>query len=430
MSRTIQSRTMVVLALLLALAAICARPAHAATFTVNSTGDGADTDLTDAACDADVATAGRQCTLRAAIAEANDTPGADAIGFDIPGTGVRTIAPASALPAVTDPVTIDGTTQPGFSGSPVVELNGAGAGTGVDGLAISAGDSTVRGLVINRFSQHGIFLQNGGGNTVAGNRIGTDADGTTDLGNGFSGVRVDGSDGNTIGGTSAADRNIISGNYEGIRLRFTTGTVIRGNRIGTDAKGAGALGNISTGVLLDNASDVEIGGTAPGAGNTIAFNGPFNLDAGGVVVLSGASNSILSNSIYANEGLGIELSSNFPLDGVTANDPGDADFGPNALQNFPNLTSATSSRRGTTVRGKLDSIGGTTFTVQLYANPPGGDEGKKLLGQRSVTTDDGGDASFTFRIRKRTGGQITATATSGSTGDTSEFSAPRKVVRR
>ncbi len=394
--------------------------------------DQADADLTNAACDADAATAGDQCTLRAAIQEANDTSGADTIGFDIPGSGVQTIAPASGLPTVTGPVTIDGTTQPGFSGSPVIELNGSGAGAGVDGLAISAGNSTVRGLVINRFSQHGIMLQTGGGNTVVGNYIGTDAAGTASLGNGFSGVRVDMSDDNTIGGTSAADGNVISGNYEGIRLRFTTESVVRGNRIGTDATGAGALGNFSTGVLLDSASGCAIGGTAAGAGNTIAFNGSWSPNGGGVVVLSNAYNSILSNSVFSNDGLGIDLSSNFPLDGVTPNDPDDGDFGPNQRQNFPVLGSATDIGGSTTIEGTLGSTPDGNFVVQFFsspeADPSGNGEGKTYLGQTGVITDASGDASFTFATPDAEVGEVvTATATGVSeTGtpffSTSEFS--------
>src|SRR5258708_1101639 len=104
-------------------------------------------------------------SLRQAILDANAHAGADMIVFTIPGAGVNTIAPASALPTITDPVTIDGTTQPGFAGSPIIELSGAIAGP-ANGLNITAGSSTVLGLVINRFkggnnpssSGNGIFL--------------------------------------------------------------------------------------------------------------------------------------------------------------------------------------------------------------------------------------------------------------------------------
>ena len=118
-------------------------------------------------------------SLRQAILDANANTGADNIRFLIPGAGVQTINLTSALPAITSPVVIDGTTQPGFAGSPIIELNGSGA-AGATGLSITAGNSVVRGLVINRFAGEGIRLQTGGGNRIEGNYIGTNAAGTVD----------------------------------------------------------------------------------------------------------------------------------------------------------------------------------------------------------------------------------------------------------
>ena len=117
-----------------------------------------------------------------------------------------TITPTSSLPLITRPVTIDGTTQPGFAGTPIIELDGASAGTGVNGLTIedSGAGSTVRGLVIDRFNGNGIELD-AGGNSIVGNFIGTDVTGTIALGNGVSGLSVFSSN-NTIGGTSPAAR--------------------------------------------------------------------------------------------------------------------------------------------------------------------------------------------------------------------------------
>ena len=88
-------------------------------------------------------------SLRQAILNANQHAGLDTIAFNIAGSGVHTIALKSAFPTITDSVVIDGSTQPGYAGKPLIELDGAAAGTGVDGLHISAGYSTVRGLVIN-----------------------------------------------------------------------------------------------------------------------------------------------------------------------------------------------------------------------------------------------------------------------------------------
>lgn len=147
---------------------------YASTFTVTNTND---------------AGAG---SLRQAILNANASAGTDLIDFNIPGTGPHTIQPNSALPTITDPVVIDGTTEPDFAGTPIIELDGTNAGE-VDGLVITAGNSTVRGLVINRFLEaNGIFLQTNGGNVIEGNFIGTDVTGTTVLPNtGVAGVFVD-----------------------------------------------------------------------------------------------------------------------------------------------------------------------------------------------------------------------------------------------
>src|SRR5829696_5460906 len=89
------------------------------------------------------------CTLREAIALANELPGTDTIQFQIPGS--TTINLESPLPTITGPLIIDGTTQPGFAGTPIVELNGE-ASDSFAGLEISADGTTIQGLVINRFS--------------------------------------------------------------------------------------------------------------------------------------------------------------------------------------------------------------------------------------------------------------------------------------
>ena len=158
---------------------VSAAPAGGLSLTVNTTND---TD--DGACTT------AHCSLREAINRANNEAGTDTISFDIPGAGPHTIQPASALPVVTEAIVIDGATEPDFAGSPVVEVDGQNAGAGVIGLVIAAGDSTVRGLVVNRFSQAGIALQTGDGNVVAGNYVGTDATGTLSRGNIVNGIEV------------------------------------------------------------------------------------------------------------------------------------------------------------------------------------------------------------------------------------------------
>src|SRR5436190_5680762 len=159
-------------------------------------------------------------SLRQAILDANATAGTDLIDFNIGGGGVQTIAPTSALPAITDAVTIDGTTQPGFAGSPIIELSGASAGN-VNGLLIRGSNSTVRSLVINRFQQAGVAIVGTGivGNWVQGCYLGTDVSGTLARPN-FRGVQLGDFAGHSPQGTvigtngdgsnDAAERNVIS----------------------------------------------------------------------------------------------------------------------------------------------------------------------------------------------------------------------------
>jgi hypothetical protein len=125
-------------------------------------------------------------SFRQAILDANASSGLDTIVFQIPGTGVHTITVLSALPTIADPVVIDGTTQPGYAGTPVIELNG-NALDNIDGFRLPAGNSTIRGLAINHFGGAGIHLQlPGGTNFIQGNFVGTDTTGGLNRGNGLS----------------------------------------------------------------------------------------------------------------------------------------------------------------------------------------------------------------------------------------------------
>jgi len=281
------------------LAAGAGDPAAAATYTVTTTADsGAN-------------------SLRQAITNANGNPGLDTIAFNIPGTGPFTITPASALPTITDPVVIDGTTQPGYAGTPLIEINGSSLASGDNGLYITAGGSTVRGLAINRCPQDAIRLESLGTNIIQGNFLGTDPSGTVARGNGEGGVMINGSPGNLVGGTSAPARNLISGgNQNGIYL-FTstaTGNVISGNYIGTTVTGMAGLGNVYNGLEIASSSSNLIGGTSPGAGNLISGNGQS-----GIYIISApaTSNLVQGNYIGVNAS-GTGAISN-GLDGVTIN---------------------------------------------------------------------------------------------------------------
>jgi CSLREA domain-containing protein len=403
----------------------------AATFTVTS-----DSDPGDGVCNA------TSCTLREAINASNNLQAQvqNKIKFNISGGGVHTITPpTSPLPQITSPVAIDGYTQPTSSPNTLttgtnavlkVELNGKNLPGSVGLVIQDSSNSVIRGLAINRFAG-GISV---GGDSVAnrieGNFIGTDPIGTLAQSNDSVGVALfNNADGNVIGGTTPASRNLISANALGLELDGTSGNAVLGNLIGTTAGGTGALGNGSYGVALfgNDASNNKIGdGTAAGA-NTIAFNGSHGIEIDGSSGQIG--NAISRNSIFSNAGLGIDLFGGVEnAQGTTANDPGDADAGPNNLQNFPVLASAKSSSTTTTISATLNSSPTKTFTVQFFSNPSG-NEGKKFIGQKSVTTNGSGSVSFTFSPASKVavGQTITATATDPA-GNTSEFSAARKVA--
>lgn len=198
---------LVIVALVLVVTSSAAQAAGP--FIVDSTSDTSDASAGDGVCDDGAG----NCTLRAAIEEANALPGPDEINFNISGAGVHTISPASQLPYITESVIIDASTQPGANCSswpiqPLIELNGTGAGSPVYGLWLLSGSSTVRGLIINRFSSAGIFLDTPN-NVIQCNYIGVDATGTSAAGN-FFGVFVNGTTGNLIGGTIPGQGNVIA----------------------------------------------------------------------------------------------------------------------------------------------------------------------------------------------------------------------------
>jgi|RhiMetdeSRZDD1v2_1073273.scaffolds.fasta_scaffold06186_7 IPT/TIG domain-containing protein/S-layer family protein len=524
-----------------------AAPLAAATFTVTNTNDSG---------------AG---SLRQAILDANAAVGADTIVFSITGSGVHTIAPPSALPLITEAVTIDGYTQSGASpnSNPPdqgtnaairIEIDGTGAGSSSDaavlkiastgsatvirGLAINRGHAGIRvdgadgvhiegcfigtdpagataagnvvgGLVItsgatnvtvggntpaarNLISGNGvdeivIGLENGNGgagHVIAGNLIGTDATGTVSLSGAQGGIEVIGNYSNVrVGGTAPAERNVISGNFSGVRLRdlgtasvegnyigtdvtgtlglgnttfgisaqspddtiggavagagnvisangghgieiSRAGAVVQGNFIGTDAGGTAPLGNFGRGVDIFSVDGIVVGGTAAGEPNTIAFNG-----LAGVTVYTSSGtlsgNTIRGNAIFGNSTVGIDLGNN----GLTVDDPGDGDEGANGLQNYPIIGAVTPGSSSTNIQGTLNSTASTTFDLDFYAGPPCLDrpqallQGQVYLGSKQVTTDGSGLASFSADVPfvLAAGQPVTATATTPD-GSTSEFS--------
>ena len=251
-------------------------------------------------------------SFRQAILDANANPGLDRIEFVVGTGGVRTITPASLLPAVTDPVVIDATTQPGYANRPLIEINGSNVGLNA-GLRLLAGNSVVRGLAINRFSGDGIRIEGPGTNLVQGNFIGTDPLGTTARGNGQEGILIYGSWGNIVGGTNILERNVISGNGDaGVYLLNGGGNSIQGNYVGTSVSGAAALGNGNNGVAIYNSAANRIGGDEAGARNVISGN----YGSGIYLFGSGAASNHLSANFIGTTASGNLMLSN-TADGLT-----------------------------------------------------------------------------------------------------------------
>jgi uncharacterized repeat protein (TIGR01451 family) len=407
-------------------------------------------------------------SLREAILGANANIGPDTITFNIPGAGVRSIF-AVGLPAVTDPVAIDGTTQPGYSGTPLIELNGSESAPGMNGLVINGGGSLVRALLINRFPGSGLVV-NSDSNSVDANWIGVAPSGNVNAANG-TGITITGS-GNLVGNGTVAARNVISGNTGAgvdISVAAALGNAIVGNLIGTNVAGTASLpnnvgirivgeanavggavgtrnvisGNSLAGVLLiggansntiagnyigtgldgpptsipngtgiriDNASSNLIGGPVLESGNIIAFNG-----VGIVVANGGTNNAIFRNAIFANGALGIDLND----DGPTSNDIGDTDEGANERQNFPVLTAASGG-----VQGTLSSFPDSLFRIEFFGSAvcdaSNHGEGETFLGSVDIQTEGDGTGTIPF-FAVPAGQFVTATATDSS-NNTSEFS--------
>lgn len=266
MKKVVSRTTALAVILAYSLTALGAVPVEGATYTVTNTdnvGPG---------------------SLNSAIQDANANPGLDTIDFAITGcSGVCTIQLTTPLPEIDDPVIIDGLTQTGASAGDLwagtghvlrVEIDGSSIGSAADGLSISAGGSTVRGLVIHSFGGYAIRLSSSGSNTIETNYIGTDPSGEVDQGNALSGIMLDNVPSNTIGGSSAGSGNLISGNGQaGIYIQSTgaASNQIKGNFIGTDKDGEQPIGNGSNGITLD-APWTVVGGAGVHDGNLISAN--------------------------------------------------------------------------------------------------------------------------------------------------------------
>ncbi len=419
-------RKLVLAAGILAIAALAA----ANTYTVTTTADSG---------------AG---SLRQAILDANANPGADAIYFDIAGAGVQTIAPLTALPSISEPVTIDGYTQPGASANTqslaqgsnavvLIELDGENLGANGYGLTLgtdtaAANDVLVRGLAINRFGKAAIRVYNGDGAMITGNNLGPSPSGLlvpSSANPQLAGVLVLDGVANAIGGSSPADRNVISGNCcstvdsGGIVIHAFAGASIRGNYIGTDTTGAAPLGN-GYGFVCHGATDfiapVTLGGAGSGDGNVVSGNlstGVLNFcknvvmqgnfigtDATGSLPLGNAAGGVgietvnssatiggtgagEGNTIAYNLLAGVSAPPGVPLflraNRIFGNLPLGVDVGtfpstdgptPNDvseaddIQNYPMIQSVDYGA-STTVHATLHSKASQTYDVDFFANP-------------------------------------------------------------
>jgi hypothetical protein len=282
------------------------------------------------------------------------------------------------------------------------------------------GESASYRNVISGNLENGVWLDDGTrGFHVSANYIGCDASGTAAIANLESGVLTWNTDSNMIGGHSAGYGNVISGNFNAGVYLYSTADTVQGNYIGTDHTGTGILWN-HVGVFARSMHCVigKTGGVSPtGEGNIIAFNWTE-----GVRVINWSGNTIRANSIHSNRELGIDLAG----DGVTPNDSGDPDTGPNGLQNFPTLVSADVGWNHTRITGQLQSSPTESYWVDFYAgatcDSSGFGEGETYLGSIAVTTDAVGYAPIDvcFSTLVPDGHYVTAAAT-GPEG-TSEFS--------
>ncbi|MEM7271833.1 MAG: hypothetical protein AAF547_02030, partial [Actinomycetota bacterium] len=460
------------------------------TLTVNSTGDSVDTNIGDDLCDTGTTNADGdpECTLRAAIQEANASSLADTIRFLIPtsdsghSAGVWTInVTTGRLPTIDATTTIDGTTQPGWTGNPVIGIDGrgyaGGYGSSDDGIVIQAGapNSVVTGLSVYGFPDEQIVVS-GDGTTIKGSFFGlTPAEVGVAHPSQVAAATTTYilADSVTFGGPSADDRNVIV-SPNGERALLVAGAaanpLIEGNLFGTGSDGVTVIGtgseasilfwNTATGATVRNnqfanpgtaavAFEDSTGGTVVGntfgtdAGLTtslplttalrvqesasVTFGGTGAGDAntvrnaiGDAIVVDAAATgtvTILGNSIAGSDALGIDLAD----DGVTGNDAGDADIGANDLLNFPVITSA-SIGTGLTVDYGLDAPAGN-YRIEFFINPSGADpsgngEGETFVHAHSITHTGSGSEPFSTSFASGPGAIITATATEDLGGST------------
>ena len=370
------------------------------TYQVNSSADPG-----DGTCDT------TECTLREAINDANAHVGADSIVFFIteslpPGFVAYGILLGSALPPITDPVVIDGYTQPetaeATDTSPAVlkvVIDGTNAGSGASGLVVRADDSVIRGLSIVLFDADGIRLENVLGAVVAGNHIGVGPLAQLRGGNGVDGVVLQNTHSSLIGGTHPGDRNVISEQtFDGIFLTDESSfNLIQGNYIGTDGTGLLDYGNADDGVHIQSGSSNIIGGLEPNAGNLISANGRGVHVDGGLNFVEGnyIGLDMTGTSGLGNTGSGVQIHSFAEGGEVTQNVISDNGFG--VIADAPNIK-VQGNVIGLDASGDA-GLGNDSLGVWIGAFGVGVLVGGKGEGEGNVISDNGEDVGFGFGIR-------------------------------
>jgi subtilisin-like proprotein convertase family protein len=318
----------------------------------------------------------------------------------------------------------------------LIGLNAAGTGdlgntlTGVS--IIDSGNNTIGGTsgitsrnIISGNNSDGLFLFGPGviGNVVSGNYIGTDHTGNNAVGN-RDGVRImNFAANNTIGGTTSAAANTISGNpFSGVRiLNAATNNLIQGNFIGSDFAGSLAVPNGTEGVVIQSgANNNLVGGSVAGAGNTIAFN-----SQNGVAITDAGTtgNRIQRNSIRNNALLGIDLGD----DGFTPNDVDDPDGGPNLLQNLPVFIGTTTLLGNSiSLAYRVDSTTANQaypLTVEFFVADSANQEGRTFLASDSYTAGQSQtNKSIVIPAPALLTNQFLVATATDANGNTSEFS--------
>ncbi|MGQ0540705.1 MAG: beta strand repeat-containing protein, partial [Blastocatellia bacterium] len=348
-------------------------------------------------------------SFRQAILDANAQPGTDTIQFQI-GTGAVNIHHNSALPDIIQPVIIDGTTQPGFSGTPLIWLSSSSNGV----FRITGGGSTVKSIAVaGGFRDGGIILENGGGNIVTGCFIGIcPQDPTANCGNPVNGVQIINSPNNIIGGSTAAERNIIGGNgTNGIEItgNASSGNVVTGNYIGILPDNT-IKKNQSSGVVINGAPNNRVGGTTAGERNVISGNGsgsdlPANQSKSAVLISgAGATGNVVEGNYIGTT-----------IDG-TARAGGNNDNRLNGvrIENAPNnrIGGSVGTTPGGACTGACNVISGFMFRGGVYITGSGA-TGNSVLGNFIGT-----NAAGTARINNTTGVTITGSASNNTVGGT------------